>query len=618
MPSTVLTHNRPTLYHGALQTTFCGVEHDASTPDAAIQQFRGIKFASVPARFRQSKLHTSYHTVTDATEYGPICPQAHNTRTCEERLFGVDDADLPSQRFKQNELECLNLNITRPADLTPQSRVPVMLWIHGGGDRGSGSHWIYDGGNFVRRSILLRRPIILATINFRLGLFGFAAGPHIREESAVSGEAGTGNYGLRDQRKAMEWVHRYISEFGGDPHNVTVFGAGTGASDIVYHCLSSEHAVRPMFARAIIQSAVGIEPSLPDVNSAGWRLNRVMSALKVSSFEQLRRLPADSLLPFGHVLRVVDDEHFLWPGWQSCLTPETAHHHHHHLEAVAGTPRAKSPAFLSRHVSPAPHINLPPGLPPLIIGDCVADADLWARGVSHWTAPAVVRRLKAVCQSLTKSNALMRAYDFGSATPDEEIADHLLELVCDARVNWPTHAFYAAAHHQRHGQGVFRYVFDQESPARRATHHAADLIYLFDNLPAPGAMSPPAPVFDFCDSFSDTDSDEDEDSYRAPFSDESDDMWSMTTVDEFSFSRVRDTMQERWLTFAYGEAPWDEDKLFVFGPEGEVGERSVGLLEGRRRTRVFGEVLAPLGMELVQKIATEFSRGPPLTGYRYA
>ena len=115
---------------------------------------------------------------------------------------------------------------------------------------------------------------------------------------------------------------------------------------------------------------------------------------------------------------------------------------------------------------------------------------------------------------------------------------------------------------------------------------------------------------------SDVDSDEEE-SYNSPFSDDGD-MWSMTTVDEFSYSRVRDTMQERWLAFAYGEAPWDENKLFVFGPEGEAGERSVGVLDGRRRTRVFKEVLAPLGMELVQKIATELSRGPPLTGHRYA
>ncbi|KAI5834265.1 alpha/beta-hydrolase [Schizophyllum commune Tattone D] len=617
MPSTVHTHAKPELYHGLLQTTFRGVEHDVSTPDAPIQQFRGIKFASIPARFRQSKLHTAYPAVTDATEYGPICPQAYNTRTCEERLFGVDDAELPCQRLKQNEFECLNLNITRPAGLSRHSRIPVMLWIHGGGDRGSGSHWMYDGGNLVRRSILCGRPIICVTINYRLGLFGFAASPHLREEAAVSGEAGTGNYGVRDQRKALEWIHRYISEFGGDPRNITVFGAGTGASDIVYHCLSSEHAARPLFARAIIQSPIGIEPSLPDVAAAGWRLNRVMAAMKLSCYEQLCELPAECLVPFGHVLRVVDDGYFLAPGWQSCIVPQEAHHHHHHLETIVSSSHSKSPALLSRHSSPMPHIHLPADLPPLIIGDCVADADLWALPISHWNAPAVVRRLKAVCQSLNKSTSLMRAYDFGTNTSDEEIAEHLLDLVCDARVTWPTHTFHAAARHQRHGRGVFRYVFDQESPSRRMAHHAADLIYLFDNLPTPAAVSPPAPVFDFCDRFSDVDSDEEEESYNSPFSDDGD-MWSMTTVDEFSYSRVRDTMQERWLAFAYGEAPWDENKLFVFGPEGEAGERSVGVLDGRRRTRVFKEVLAPLGMELVQKIATELSRGPPLTGHRYA
>jgi carboxylesterase type B len=139
----------PELYHPALNTTFVGVEHPISTHDSHIHSFRGIKYASVPARFRQSKLFTSYRPVTDASRDGsvvsmlyriylraysvfirPICPQ-QKYKTLEEEMFGLSPDETPTQYFKQNEFECLNLNITCPAGMNNQSRLPVMLWIHG-------------------------------------------------------------------------------------------------------------------------------------------------------------------------------------------------------------------------------------------------------------------------------------------------------------------------------------------------------------------------------------------------------------------------------------------------------------------------------------------------------
>jgi len=91
------------------------------------------------------------------------------------------------------------------------------------------------------------------------------------------------------------------------------------------------------------------------------------------------------------------------------------------------------------------------------------------------------------------------------------------------------------------------------------------------------------------------------------------DDWGVPAVDDYTYSRVRDAVQERWIAFAYGEAPWSEDKVYVFGPEGEVGERSMSIFDGRRRTQVWKEALEPLGMHLVQKVGTELSNGPPLS-----
>src|SRR4030081_712554 len=128
--------------------------------------------------------------------------------------------------------------------------------------------------------------------SFRIGLFGFAAGTQLLEDNRADGSDGVGNYGtcvllfrstlcttffilgLRDQRIAMEWLHHYISGFGGDPNNVTLFGSSTGAADIVVYLLSKPNEPRPLFHRAIIQSAV-LEP-IQDVNAASWHLSRAM------------------------------------------------------------------------------------------------------------------------------------------------------------------------------------------------------------------------------------------------------------------------------------------------------------------------------------------------------
>jgi len=201
-------------------------------------------------------------------------------------------------------------------------------------------------------------------------------------------------------------------------------------------------------------------------------------------------------------------------------------------------------------------------------------------------------------------------YDICLSTPDDEIVDRVLDLICDSRVAWPMECVAACARHRRGDAGVWRYVFDQEAPARAG--HKADLAYLFDNVPHPFPTTPDgSPVLDFCDSF---DLDDDDDAHDRKFDsdEEDDDAWLEPHVDEWSYVRVRDAMQERWIAFAHGEEPWRMNSVFVFGPEGEVGERSRQIFESRRRKAIWREALEPLGMQLVQKVGMELSRGPPI------
>ena len=464
--------------------------------------------------------------------------------------------------------------------------------------------------------------------------------------------------GLRDQRKAMEWLHHNIGEFGGDPNNITLFGAGSGAADIVCHLLSHLNEVRPLFHRAVVQSPV-FEPILPDVSCAGRYLSRVMSSLQVSTIEKFRHIEVDKLIGLGYTLRAVDDGVFFRAGWQSYFTAQVQqtthqHHkvHHHHVQASRpvglgvsssyinsicpnassrrrSTSRSKS-ALRSRSVrstSQAPsRSEWIPHLQPLIIGDCSSDSLLWSIPISLWTAGGVVRRLKAICQSLSKTSSILRAYDISSHTPDDEIMERVLELVNDARVAWPTQCISDRAKSERGGKGVWRYVFDQEGPWRGLPHHATDLMYLFDNVPLPAsALAATNGSDSFFDGPFDASDDEDESPAR-PFNcnndvedDEcssssriDDDEWLTTAVDEYSYARIRDTLQDRWISFANGSAPWRDDKVFVFGPEGETGERSKDIFDGRRRKRMWQDAFEPLGFQQVQKVGVELSRGPAL------
>jgi hypothetical protein len=460
----------------------------------------------------------------------------------------------------------------------------------------------------------------------------------------------------------MEWIHHNISEFGGDPNNITLFGAGSGAADIVCHLLSRLNEVNPLFHRAVVQSAV-FEPILPDISCAGRYLSRVMSSLQVSTVEKFRRVEVDKLIGLGYSLRAVDDGVFFRTGWQSYFTHQIQQTHnkvqqthnkvHHHVQASrpvglgvgnyintirphasSSSNRSKSRSrstFRSRSVrspSQAPsRTELIPHLQPLIIGDCSSDSLLWSIPISLWTAGGVVRRIKAICQSLSKTSSILRAYDISSYTPDEEIMERVLELVSDARVAWPTQCLSDRAKHERGGKGVWRYVFDQEGPWRGLPHHAADLMYLFDNVPLPAsAIAATGESDSFFDGPFDVEDDEDvSPTCTGHFDDDDcdndspssvlhidDDEWLTTAVDEYSYARIRDTLQDRWISFANGAAPWRDDKVFVFGPEGETGERSKDIFDGRRRKRMWQEAFEPLGFQHVQKVGVELSRGPAL------
>lgn len=474
-------------------------------------------------------------------------------------------------------------------------------------------------------------------LSYRLGLLGCAAGPKLLEDNKLSGEAGVGNYGLRDQRQALEWVHHFIADFGGDGSNITLFGASTGASDIFNHLNSSSNASYPLFARAIVQSPV-IDHTLPSISLAGVHLSKVMSALHISTIQELRKVPVDKLVNFTSGSRTVDDGVFFKKAPSESRVNEGMSQSHLHVPEKLAAQCIVDQRIVDRHgthplrtgakiiqilhhdaLAPIPRPAVPAGSQqPVIIGDCGYESFMYAPAASTWTATAVIRRIGAICQSVKRANALLRAYDISAHTSDEEFPERLLELINDARFAWPTHLAAESLCRSRStpkdSSGVWRYVFDQDAPGSGIPHHATDLLYLFDTArPAFTAQSLPDPDAFFPDHF-DVDEDDDDD---VPFDNSafedgagSDDVDLMSSVDQYQYAAIRDALQSRWLTFAYGAAPWSRDKVFVFGPEGEAGERGSNIFEGRRRTEAWRTALEPLGRAIVQKIGLELSNGP--------
>jgi para-nitrobenzyl esterase len=169
---------------------------------------------------------TRWNSVLDALEFGNRCAQVNT--------LGVFSTD-------SSQEDCLYLSVYTPLAVDNESLLPVMVWIHGGG-LAMGS-----GNDYVPRRLVVRGNVIVVTMNYRLGVFGFLAQSDIDREGHPFG-----NYGLMDQQFALKWVQENIRMFGGDPHNVTLFGQSAGASAVTAHIASP--SARGLFQRAIAQS----------------------------------------------------------------------------------------------------------------------------------------------------------------------------------------------------------------------------------------------------------------------------------------------------------------------------------------------------------------------------
>jgi para-nitrobenzyl esterase len=255
----------------------------AGTPGKApgVQVYRGIPFAAPPVgdlRWKAPQPPAPWQGIREAKNFGNACWQTQYP------AGSIYQAKLPPLSE-----DCLYLNVWTAAK-SAQDHMPVMVWIHGGGfTRGSGSGDTYDGEN------LARKGVVVVTINYRLGVFGFFAHPALTAESA---RHSSGNYALLDQIAALQWVKKNIAAFGGNPDSVTIFGESAGSWAV--NALMASPLAKGLFHRAIGESGGLFAPmkDLAEAEKAGESLASSLHATE-NSLKALRALSAEELLNAG-------------------------------------------------------------------------------------------------------------------------------------------------------------------------------------------------------------------------------------------------------------------------------------------------------------------------------
>jgi para-nitrobenzyl esterase len=285
---------------GAAQQTTTVVRVDSGQLQGVVEDgvvsYKGIPFAAPPVgdlRWRPPQPVAPWTGVRQAAEFGADCMQG---RFGPPQAAGANPAPASSEN-------CLFLNVWRPASAAVGAKLPVMVWIHGGGFvGGSGSSPFTSGVQFAKEGV------VLVSINYRLARFGFFAFPALSHERP---DETKGNYAYMDQIAALQWIKRNIAVLGGDPNNVTIFGFSAGGVSV--HSLLASPMARGLFHKAIGESGGsrdsvltarpmrqdGVDPNYPvSAETIGMEFARSMGieGTDQAALAKLRALSAEEVL----------------------------------------------------------------------------------------------------------------------------------------------------------------------------------------------------------------------------------------------------------------------------------------------------------------------------------
>jgi para-nitrobenzyl esterase len=412
---------------------------------SGVTAFKGVPFAAPPTgdlRWRPPAPVKAWEGVRQSDQYSAPCLQAPfpgGTAELDEvlRLPGAPKED------------CLYLNVWTAAK-SPSERRPVMLWIHGGALAiGSPAVLATDG------AALAKKGVVLVSINYRLGVFGFLAHPELTKESA---HHSSGNYGFLDQLAALRWVQKNIAQFGGDPGNVTIFGESAGSWSV--NLLVASPLGRGLFHRAIGESGalligLGTEPTLSSnsrtlaqAEQGGVALGKTLGVgslreMRAKTGEEILKAAAASGNALGGGFGATVD------GW---VVPERP----------------------DRIFAAGRHNDVP-----ILVGSNANEGALFVAMAQ--SAPAAAAREQATRTYGPRAEAFLKLYPAGT---DEEARASAMQYMGDTLFGLQMRT-WARVQRKTGKAPAYLYTFDRVPPdsACKCATHASEIVYAFNNVP---------------------------------------------------------------------------------------------------------------------------------------
>ena len=408
------------------------------TADKAVEVYTGIPYAKPPVgelRWKAPQDPEPWGGVRTCTHFAAMAMQPRSSEIYNSlsQIVGFHDFEVSvHDNFRDAVSEdALYLNIWKPAGAG--EKLPVLVYIHGGSLQ-TGQPWYadYSGEGLARKGILV------VNLGYRLGVFGFLA---TEELAAEDPNHSTGNYGLMDQIKALEWVRDNIAAFGGDPDNVTLSGESAGAACVTALCTSPE--AKGLFRRAIAESSTTTAPvpqhSFRLMDEALKTGRETMERFKASSIEELRALPAEQLVAAADT-----NHHLTVDGYILPVTPYEAYRNGIHNEEAS------------------------------------------LQGFNQLEATPFI-----LFEQANKKNYEGKVRDYFGEEADALLAGRPGNTNAEAEANWTdiySTIFFTYGHHiwskqeQELGIPTYRYYFTKDN-GRLGTWHSGEEVYLYGNVP---------------------------------------------------------------------------------------------------------------------------------------
>ncbi|KAJ6496255.1 alpha/beta-hydrolase [Mycena sanguinolenta] len=445
-----------------IANTTSGSYIGASDMTNAVETFFGIRFASPPARFTPATPIVNPPNIPQsALAFGADCPQFPG-----RSIFGIAGipAGPPLRGANQSE-DCLFLNVWRPEGTSAGDKLPILIYIHGGGFfAGAGSEW--NGTSLVQRSVATGKPIIFVTFNYRLGPLGFLGSAQVPSDSL--------NVGLQDQRTALRFIQDNAESFGGDASRITISGESAGAASVHMHYLYPDS--QRTFRAGISSSgtSAGLNTPACEWNDRPGGLYNLLGNVTgcgtgAGSFECLQNMPFDALTTYEVLGGGL-------PQWSPCKGPPGSLVDEYPVEKVINGDFLDLPIItgINRNegtfIIGTSFLDLNPQ-PPIDGQNSLLSALIASQATNN----------KNVSQATLDKLLELYAHPTDNLASNSTLYNRAAQFATDYYMLAPERLFLQSAAAAQRGQDVWAYQFEQHTPNAPGflgVFHTSDLYYL--------------------------------------------------------------------------------------------------------------------------------------------